>query len=395
MYTFNVNSSDTGTAGQVTGGQSGTLVITATIDSPLAGGITSLTNSAGLVSTQTTAVTDTTVTAVLRPDVTVSQSAGRTLVGPGDTVTYTFIIINSGTGSATNVTLADVLPVTAYYTYVPGSTTLNGAPAADNVSGGTLNFNIGALASGGTAIVTLQMVGGTAASFPPVQTNLANTGAVSDSQTTGSRSSNTVTVTINPLPNLSITKSFSPSGPYAAGDVITCDITVSNEGGSDALGVIVTDNIPTYTTYVSGSLVYEGASKTDAAGDDTGSYDAAGNRVLFRVGTLPSGSSRTMSLDIRVKSPMPSGSTTLTNTAGVSSSNASARSATVIGTIEAEPRLLVTKVGPATSPYPAANATAGSSGSVVQVDDISPFTVNQYIRAAGLTRRIVSISGSL
>jgi uncharacterized repeat protein (TIGR01451 family) len=393
-YTFNVNSSDTGTPGQVTGGQSGILEITVTIDSPLGSGIDSLLNSASLISTQTQAVIDTASTTVLRPDVTVSKSADLTLVGPGDTVTYTFTIINSGTGDATNVTLNDVLPVLAYYNYVSGSTTLNGAPTADNVSGGTLNFNIGTLTAGQVAVVTLQMAAGAAGTFPGTQTNLSNTAAVSDDETSGTRTSNTMTVTINPLPNLTISKSLNPAGPYAAGDTITCQISVSNNGGSAAFGVLVTDNIPVFTSYKFGSLVYNGSSQTDAPGDDIGNYDSQGNRVVFQLGTLASGVTRTLSFQVIVQYPMITGTSILSNTAQVTAVNTAAKSDTVTGTIEAEPILSVTKFGPFTSPFPAAEVTAASSGISVQVDDASPFIVSQYIRVAGQNRKITAISGN-
>jgi uncharacterized repeat protein (TIGR01451 family) len=393
-YTFNINSSDTATPGQVSGGQSGSLAITVTVDSPLPGSITTLENSAELDSDQTAAVIDTANTSLLRPEVTVSKNASHTLVAPGDTVTYTFTIINSGTGPATNVTLTDTLPIQAYYTYVPGSTTLNGSPAADHVTGGALDFNIGTLAAGEVAVVTLQMQAGASASFPASQTNLANSAGVTDAETSGSRTSNTVTVTINPLPNLTISKTLSPAGPYGAGDTITCEITVANDGGSDAYGVMVTDDVPAFTSYQINSLIYNGSSQTDVPGDDTGSFDISGDRAVFQVGTLTGGASRTMSFRIEVQSPMIPGSTPLSNTAWVTAVNAASKSATATGTIEAEPDLAVTKTGPATSPYPTAVVSVSSSGTTVQVDDISPFKVNQYILAAGQTRQITAISGS-
>jgi uncharacterized repeat protein (TIGR01451 family) len=393
-YTYTVNSSDTATPGQVTGGQSGSLVVTVTVDNPLDAGITTLDNGASLISTQTTEVIDTASTAVLIPVASVSQTADLTLVGPGDTVTYTFTIINSGSATATNVTLNDVLPVQAYYNYVPGSTTLNGAPVADNVVGGTLDFNIGSLNPGVTAVITIQMSGGAAATFPAVQTNLSSTATLTTSETTGSLTSNTVTVTVNPLPNLTISKSFNPPGPYTAGDVMTCEITVSNDGGSDAFGVTVTDSIPSFTNYKNGSLVYNGSSQTDVPGDDTGSYDGTGDRTVFDVATLSPGTTRDMSFQIEVQKPMPAGTTTLSNTVAVTAVNTATKTATVTETADADPNLELTKTGPASSPFPAAAATASSTGTSVQVDDVSPFTVNQYIRVAGSNARITGISGN-
>ena len=56
---------------------------------------------------------------------------------PNQTLTYTVTIPNTGTASATNVTLTDAIP--AGTTYVAGSTTLNGVAVADRI-GQTMPF---------------------------------------------------------------------------------------------------------------------------------------------------------------------------------------------------------------------------------------------------------------
>ncbi|MFC7535086.1 hypothetical protein [Actinoplanes sp. GCM10030250] len=97
------------------------------------------------------------------------------------------------------------------------------------------------------------------------------------------------------------------------GDVLTYTVTARNDGGNPANVSSMADVLPAGTTYVPGSLKSVNGSTTvkptDAAGDDTGEYDAAGRTVKVRVGTgaspatggtLLPGESRTMSYQVRV-----------------------------------------------------------------------------------------------
>jgi uncharacterized repeat protein (TIGR01451 family) len=63
-----------------------------------------------------------------QPVLTVLKSADKSSVVPGDTITYTVIITNTGAGTATNVVATDPLP--KYTTYVANSTRLNGITVA-------------------------------------------------------------------------------------------------------------------------------------------------------------------------------------------------------------------------------------------------------------------------
>lgn len=77
-------------------------------------------------------------------------------------------------------------------------------------------------------------------------------------------------------------------------DEITYTVRYQNIGTQDAVRVVISDNIPNYTTYVSGSLVDDvncngtadaGEAKTDASSDDAAEYDSVNKLVRFRVGT--------------------------------------------------------------------------------------------------------------
>ena len=121
QYTFTVNSSDTATAGLVSGGESGTLVVNVTVDNPLASGITSLVNTATLDSDQTTVIEDSVTVPVTVPELSISKSASASLLIPGDTVIYTITVLNTGSVTATNVTVDDDIPDQTYFEYVAAS----------------------------------------------------------------------------------------------------------------------------------------------------------------------------------------------------------------------------------------------------------------------------------
>jgi uncharacterized repeat protein (TIGR01451 family) len=79
------------------------------------------------------------------------------------------------------------------------------------------------------------------------------------------------------------------SGSVLPGDVLQYTVQVQNTGGDAAANMVLTDPIPANTTYVPNSMhIIAGPNvgpKTDAAGDDQAEFNAAGNRVVFRLGT--------------------------------------------------------------------------------------------------------------
>ena len=119
-------------------------------------------------------------------------------------------------------------------------------------------------------------------------------------------------------------------GVVAPGDTLEYTVGVTNTGTDAAVVLEMTDPIPANTTYVPGSLqVASGANagaKTDAAGDDQAEYDAAGGRVVFRLGagatasaggTLASGASTTARFRVQVNADAPD-ATVVSNQATVS-----------------------------------------------------------------------------
>ena len=107
----------------------------------------------------------------------------------------------------------------------------------------------------------------------------------------------------------------------APGDTITYTVSGTNTGQDTATGVVVTDPIPSGTTFVPGSLRIvaspggSAGAQTDAAGDDRA--EIGGSTATFRVGagataaaggTLAPGQGYAVSLAVRIDTPTANGS---------------------------------------------------------------------------------------
>jgi len=375
VHTFAVKSS-AAAAGTVAGGGTGTLVVVAAISQPFTGAGTTLTTSAAYSSTQTAAITDAASTTLLTPAVTISKAVSASLLHPGDTVTYTLDVLNAGPGSAPGVTVTDVLPIAAWFAYVPGSARLNGTPITpDPVSAGTLSHTLGTLAAGGTARITFDMAVDQAG-VPAGLTPRANTAAVADAATPGSRTSETVTTTVSTSPGLTLTKTSTPaSGPLAAGATIQYTLTLGNTGSAAASGVRLVDDIPSSTSYAGGTLA-EGAPLTDAVDGDVARFDPMGSRVAFDIGSLGAGVTRTFTYEVVVDSPLANGATTIGSTATATAGNAATRTASTSIAVNAAPALTLHKSAPASLALPmttlAADVTNGTTLVLASTDGIAP-----------------------
>lgn len=91
------------------------------------------------------------VLTILSPaSITLTKSASVANAESGNTVTFTIQYQNTGTGNASNVTITDVVP--AGSTLVTGSITGGGT-----LSGGTITWPIGSVASGGSGSVSFRV----------------------------------------------------------------------------------------------------------------------------------------------------------------------------------------------------------------------------------------------
>lgn len=88
-------------------------------------------------------------------------------------------------------------------------------------------------------------------------------------------------------PEFNISKSSTDinGGALLPGDDLLYTVSYRNGGNDASTETVLTDRIPTGTSYKPGTLRIDGIAKTDAAGDDEAEYDYITNTVTFRIGT--------------------------------------------------------------------------------------------------------------
>ena len=174
----------------------------------------------------------TTVSTVADLRLTKAESSDPVLLG--NNLIYTVTITNNGPSDVTGVTLRDT---------VPEGLTFLSASAGCTEAGGTVTCDLGNLASGARAAVSIQVSVETA----PTGT-LRNTVSVTGNGFEPRTASETTTV--SPAADLSVTKAGSPE-LMLLGSNLTYTIRVANKGPSTATGVTLTDTLPEGVSFVS------------------------------------------------------------------------------------------------------------------------------------------------
>ena len=265
--TFPVSASVTYTATcDIAANATGTLANTATVASattdPSAGN-----NSA----------TDTD-TLTVQFDLAITKTDGQTSINAGSATTYTIAVANSGPSTATGATVADTFPadlVGPVWTCAasPGSSCAAGPVA------GNLNDSATVAAGGNVTYTVNATVSGTASG------TLSNTATVTlAGDSNGGNNSATDTTTVNPVADLSITKTDGVT-TAVPGMTVTYTIVAANAGPATATAASVTDTFPAACASVSWTCVPTGAGASCTAGP------VAGN--IADGATLPAGTSAT------------------------------------------------------------------------------------------------------
>jgi len=192
------------------------------------------------VAGETTTVVDVPVV-VPMADLFVQKTDTPDPVIAGESLEYTIFVNNFGPDTATNVTLTDTLPQDTMFVSAPGCME----------AGGTVTCDLGDLADGENAIVTVAVT-------PLVVETIFNIAEV-DSDTEDSNPFNNISVEstlvvlepiVIPKADLSIIKSGTPN-PVIVGSTLTYQVVATNQGPDDATGVVVTDTLPAGVVFVS------------------------------------------------------------------------------------------------------------------------------------------------
>ncbi|SDE23852.1 conserved repeat domain-containing protein [Paenibacillus sp. UNCCL117] len=207
-----------------------------------------------------TSFSNTVLTPVLQPIISIAKTASTANATVGDTVNYTFTISNTGNFPGF-VVLTDPIPDGT--TFQPNSVSVGGTPqpGANPVTG----ITIGTLDPGATVTASFAVV----INVLPVSQQLTNqaTGTVSftlpDTRTlTQTSLSNTVTVPVS-APNVSVVKSTATTST-TVGDTITYTVIVTNQGITDINNAIFSDPVPAGTTFLPGTLTVDGVARAGA-----------------------------------------------------------------------------------------------------------------------------------
>jgi uncharacterized repeat protein (TIGR01451 family) len=172
---------------------------------------------------------------------------------PGDLVTFTLTVTNQGNVTAQNIELRDYIPLGLILMdnnwNAAGTTAILGNPIVSLAAGASASRNI-------TFEISPAFTGSVINNFGEIGAASNNLGLPDDDSTpangsAGPNEDDFDNATINVVPvqsndgfDLALHKSVSNAGPYQPGDLVTFDITITNEGDVTATGIQVRDYIP-------------------------------------------------------------------------------------------------------------------------------------------------------
>ncbi|MGO4587067.1 hypothetical protein AB4Z38_24765, partial [Arthrobacter sp. 2RAF6] len=103
-----------------------------------------------------------------------------------------------------------------------------------------------------------------------------------------------------PKPQLTASKSVSPSGPAKVGDTLTYTIKVSNIGNLSATGATFQDAVPTGTNYLAGSTTLNNATVADSGGMPYTTTREIHGSTTANAGVIPAGDAATITFKVTV-----------------------------------------------------------------------------------------------
>jgi uncharacterized repeat protein (TIGR01451 family) len=248
-------------------------------------------------------------------DLTLTVVPSVTTVQVGQSLTYTYTVVNNGPSAATSVAIDDPLPVGM--SFVGGTATVGTTVTTPpSVVGSDVIATLGTMNAGQTATVTITLMPSGAA-LPSV-TNTAN---VSSGLIDPNPADDTVSVTtpVTAQADVAAAISATPSA-VAVGQNLTYTITLTDNGPNDAANVAVTDVLPASLTFVS-------ADSTSAS--FVPAFNPANNTFSAALGSLTSGSSTTVTIVVTTKA---AAAPTVSNSVTVSSSTVDPNTANNLAT---------------------------------------------------------------
>ncbi len=223
-------------------------------------------------------------------DLDLTKTASSTEVNVGDNFTYTITIMNEGPNDATGIEVFDLLPVQVSY---QNSNSTQGV-----FNPNTAIWTVGDLAVGESASLDIIVQVEAGGNF----LNIAQVSAADQNDIDSTPNNNQPNeddqddVSVNGVAiDLELEKTVSPTGNVNIGENVTYLLTLTNNGGSDATGVQVADQLPSQLTIISGNT-------------ESGSY----TNDIWNIGNVAAGETVTLEIVATV-----TGEGEITNTAQV------------------------------------------------------------------------------
>ncbi len=271
-------------------GSSITYTVVATIDPSATGSVTNtalITAPAGVTDPDTgNNSADDINTIGASADLSITKSDGIDSVMAGSPTTYTIVASNAGLSDAAGATITDTFPAelgTPSWTSSTGGAIGVEPSGTGNISdtvtlpaGSSITYTVIATVAPNAADGTI--ITNTAIISPPSGVNDPNLGNNTGPDTT----------TVNALPDLTITKTDTPD-PVLTGGTLNYTLTVKNDGGKAATGIVVKDTLPSGFTFDSTSVT-NGFTANESGGIVTfsnGSLTAGQSATLTITGTAP------------------------------------------------------------------------------------------------------------
>ncbi|HWT15317.1 MAG TPA: DUF11 domain-containing protein [Patescibacteria group bacterium] len=255
--------------GTLAAGASGSATFAVTVDTPVAVGVVQISNTASIADDGGNGVdptpgdnTDSDVTPVNAPQLTLTKTASASPWTVGVAASYTLQVSNTGTAATTAAsTITDT---------IPAGLTLGTLPAGCTAAGQAVTCVVPAgLAVGGSTSFVIPVTP-TLAAAPSVTNTATVSGGGDPTCPADARCSDTEGPTPVNAPVLTTTKTgvldntvVAPNDQSNPGDTIAYTITVTNSGNGPATNVVVTDPLVALTcTPISGSTLAAGATMT-------------------------------------------------------------------------------------------------------------------------------------
>jgi uncharacterized repeat protein (TIGR01451 family) len=242
------------------------------------------------------------------PDLSLTKSDGGAAVSPGGTVSYTLSYSNTSVTGAAGVTLVETVP--ANTTFNAGVSTAGWSCAPDNNAGSSCTLAVGsvAAAAGGSATFAVTV----ANLLPAGVTQISNSATIGDDGANGTdptpgNNTGSDTTPVTGAPDLSVTKSDGGAS-VAPGGTVSYTLSYSNTGNRGASGVVLTETVPTNTTFNAGA---------STAGWSCVPDNNAGSTCTLAVGSVAAAAGGSATFAVTVANPLPPGVTQISNTATI------------------------------------------------------------------------------